>query len=94
MAQYREIKIVMSSNHNTSTITTNKTQGPMWRASIISPVKSWAAKLFRNKYTCVETEDEFEPLLEEKMMYMPKPAGTSFLRTATLRSTKKYSRMP
>ncbi|KAF4970894.1 hypothetical protein FSARC_2164 [Fusarium sarcochroum] len=94
MSQYREIKIVMSSRPcTTSTITTKNKRKAAWQGCLFRPIKTWATALFGKKSTYTELDEDYEPLLEEKMAPRPTYAASTFMRRAASRTIRKYNRL-
>ncbi|KAF9772604.1 hypothetical protein IL306_009667 [Fusarium sp. DS 682] len=86
--------IIMSSKPSTTKITTTKNnKKATCHGCLFGPLKSWAKTIFGKKPTCVELDEDFEPLLDEKRAPRPTYAASKIMRMATPRTTKRYNRL-
>ncbi|KAF4343076.1 hypothetical protein FBEOM_2965 [Fusarium beomiforme] len=95
MSQCREIKVIMSSNPCTTRIAVTKINKKAASYDcLFGPLKSWTRTIFGKKPAYVELDEDFEPLLDEKMAPRPIYAASKIMRMATPRTIKRYNRLP
>ncbi|KAH6960468.1 hypothetical protein DER45DRAFT_159966 [Fusarium avenaceum] len=97
MNQYQEIKIVMSSNQcTTGTVMSRNNRKFTWQRyeCLLEPIRAWATAIFRNKSAYTESDEDSEPLVDNMSTFEPTYTGSTLIRLATSRPTKRYSRLP
>ncbi|KAH7256321.1 hypothetical protein BKA59DRAFT_467228 [Fusarium tricinctum] len=97
MNQFREIKIAMSSNQCTAgTVMPKSDRKFTWHGygCLFDPIRAWAMSIFRNKSAYAELDEDSEPLVDNMSTFKPTYMGSTLIRLATSRPTKRYSRLP
>lgn len=87
MQRSRHIKLVVTGRQRAD----DKTNEAVWPDRILWSFKSWLTTPFGRKPVLVIRDDENEPLLEERKVFVPRHAAVSFLRTATPRAMMRHN---